>query len=84
MWSAITIFVLGIVKWFFGQRQQTEGEAQGKAEQKADDLSTVVTADRAQTKVSNEIDTAVSGDSDGALDSGLREFEAGSSAVTRH
>ena len=77
MWlSALVNFLLGVVRWFWGGRQQAEGEAQGKAEQSAADAKQTVAQDRAEAKVSNEIDSKVARQSDDSLDSGLREFEA--------
>lgn len=45
MWPAIISFLLGIVKWVWGGRQQTEGEAQGKAEQAAVDTGAAASAE---------------------------------------
>jgi len=39
MWSALAGLVLGIIRWLFGGRQQTEGVVQGRAEQMAADAT---------------------------------------------
>jgi len=39
VWTALASFLLSIVKWAFGGRQQAEGEALGKAEQANASLS---------------------------------------------
>ena len=38
MWAAAVSFLLGVVKWLFGQRQQTEGVAQGNAQRGEEDV----------------------------------------------
>jgi len=58
MWAAISDLLLSLFKWYFGQRQQAQGEAQGQAEQKVADqgqeLSNVQKADSARNAVTDD------------------------------
>lgn len=55
MWAAIAGLVLSIIKYLFGQRQQQEGVAQGRAEARAEgaerELNDVQKADAAAAAV---------------------------------
>lgn len=43
MWAALVSLILAAFKWLFGGKQQTEGEAQGKAEQASQESSVAAT-----------------------------------------
>ena len=63
MWTAFATLALSLLKWIFGGHQQSEGEAQGQAEQEnaalTQELSNVQKAENAARAVDPD---GVSGD----------------------